>query len=213
MSNKKDLNMAKKKTKQKQNAGWVPPFFSGIVLGAILVSCIYYFGVRNFDPDTEFLKTFPDIENTFPNITFEFPERLQETDPARVGAVTEPEEPQVEPAVPTNAEDVLKQESQDEVVVETTEIDEPTGDETSITGYVLQAGAFADKKRADSFRASLLIDGYNAFTKQTSDVDSVVQFRVIVGPYETIEDSQEDSDRLQGRNISTFVVPMREVSQ
>lgn len=205
--------MAKQKTKQKQSAGWVPPFFSGIVIGAILVSCVYYFGVRNFDPDTEFLKTFPDVENTFPNIKFEFPERLQETDPARVGAEPEPAEPQVEPADSTNADDIPEMENQDEVVVESTVIDEPTEDETSITGYVLQAGAFADKKHADSFRASLLIDGYNAFTKQTSDVDSVVQFRVIVGPYETIEESQEDSERLKERNISTFVVPMREVSQ
>lgn len=205
--------MANKKTEQKQNTGWAPPFFSGIVLGAILVSCVYYFGVRNFDPDTEFLKTFPDVEKTFPNITFEFPERLQETDPARVGAEFEPEESQVETVEPTNTESVTESVNQDEVVLDSTEAAQPTESEVSITGYVLQAGAFADKKHADSFRASLLIDGYNAFTKQVSDVNSVVQFRVIVGPYETVDESQEDSKRLTERNISTFVVPMREVSQ
>ena len=205
--------MVKRKNKQKQQIGWAPPFFSGIVLGAILVSCVYYFGISNFDPDNEFLKTFPDIERTFPNITFEFPERLQETDPERVGAKLEPDEPNVEIKASSDpvveAIPVMQEQDADE---SPEEIELPKESEETVTGYVLQAGAFTEEKHADSFRASLLIEGYNAFTKQTSDANSDVQFRVIVGPYDTVEASQEDSKRLKERNISTFVVPMREGS-
>ena len=204
--------MAKQTVKQKQNSSWAPPFLSGIVLGAILVSCVYYFGVRNFDPNTEFLKTFPGVEKTFPNTTFEFPERLQETDPGRVGAISEPEEPQSETTAPLDDIATAPVE-QEETTQETLDIEGPTENEETITGYVLQAGAFADKKHADSFRASLLIEGYNAYTKQVSDENLNVQFRVIVGPYDTVESSQEDSQRLKDRNVSTFLVPMREVSE
>lgn len=207
--------MTKENSKVPQRVGWAPPFLSGLVLGAILVSCVYYFGVRNFDPDTEFIKTFPDVDKIFPNITFEFPERLQETDPDRVGAVRDPDLPQVENEASISTADNSEDED------ETTELDTQetpdnnlsVSDEESITGYVLQAGAFTEKKHADSFRASLLIEGYNAFTTQISEADSIVQYRVIVGPYDTVEESRADSIRLKERNISTFVVPMREVTQ
>lgn len=205
--------MAKEKDQQKQNSSWAPPFLSGIVLGAIMVSCVYYFGVRNFDPDTEFLKTFPDVDNAFPNTTFEFPQRLEETDPERVGTFAEPEEPQTEPVVPQEEDIATTPTSQEENTAETEET-EPTVDSSEIiTGYVLQAGAFTEKKHADSFRASLLLEGYNAYTTEISDENLDVQYRVIVGPYETVKESQEDSQRLKERNISTFVVPMREVSE
>lgn len=205
--------MAKEKDQQKQISSWAPPFLSGIVLGAIMVSCVYYFGVRNFDPDTEFLKTFPDVDNTFPNTTFEFPQRLEETDPERVGTFAEPEEPQTETVVPQEEDIATTPTSQEENTAETEET-EPTVDSSEIiTGYVLQAGAFTEKKHADSFRASLLLEGYNAYTTEISDENLDVQYRVIVGPYETVKESQEDSQRLKERNISTFVVPMREVSE
>lgn len=205
--------MAKQKDKQKRNSSWAPPFLSGIVLGAILVSCVYYFGVRTFDPNTEFLKTFPDVEKTFPNTTFEFPERLQETDPDRVGAIPEPQEPHVESVAPQ--EDDIATTPTEEVQSTTNAIvkDVTAESEETVTGYVLQAGAFTDKKHADSFRASLLIEGYNAYTTQISDENLDVQYRVIVGPYDSVEASQEDSQRLKERNVSTFVVPMREESQ
>ena len=204
--------MAKQKVKETQNSSWALPFLSGIVLGAILVSCVYYFGVRNFDPNTEFLKTFPDVENTFPNTTFEFPERLQETDPGRVGAIPEAEEPQTDTVAPLD-DSATAAERQDDTTQETPDIEGPTESEETISGYVLQAGAFTEKKHADSFRASLLIEGYNAFTKQISDENIDVQYRVIVGPYDTVEESQEDSQRLKERNVSTFIVPMREGSE
>lgn len=206
--------MAKQKDKQKQSSSWAPPFLSGIVLGAILVSCVYYFGVRNFDPNTEFLKTFPDVDKTFPNTTFEFPERLEETDPERVGTFSGPEEPQTESGELQQEDVAITPNAQEESTDETSETDEPSENTETITGYVLQAGAFTDKKHADSFRASLLLEGYNAYTTEISDENLDVQYRVIVGPYETVQESQEDSQRLKERNVSTFVVPMmREVSE
>lgn len=205
--------MAKQKAEQKQRSSWAPPFLSGIVLGAILVSCVYFFGVRNFDPNTEFLKAFPDVENTFPNTTFEFPERLQETDPDRVGAFSGPAEPPLDTTTPSEIVIAIAPTDQEESVEDTPEIEETTQTEETITGYVLQAGAFSDKKHADSFRASLLIEGYNAYTTEISDSNVDVQYRVIVGPYDSIEASEEDSQRLKERNVSTFLVPMREVSE
>lgn len=205
--------MAKQKEKKKQNSSWAPPFLSGIVLGAIMVSCVYYFGVRNFDPNTEFLKTFPDVDKTFPNTTFEFPQRLEETDPVRVGTFSEPEEPQSETIAPQDEDIVTTPTNQEENIDETQEPELTSESADTITGYVLQAGAFTDKKHADSFRASLLLEGYNAYTTEISDENLDVQYRVIVGPYETVQESQEDSQRLKERNVSTFVVPMREVSE
>lgn len=205
--------MAKQKAEQKQRSSWAPPFLSGLVLGAILVSCVYYFGVRNFDPNTEFLKAFPDVENTFPNTTFEFPERLQETDPDRVGAFSAPEEPPLDTNAPSEGAVATPPTDQEENVAGSTEKEETTQTEETITGYVLQAGAFSDQKHADSFRASLLIEGYNAYTKEISDSNLDVQYRVIVGPYDSVEASEEDSQRLKERNVSTFLVPMREVSE
>ena len=205
--------MVEQRNNKKPGSSWVPPFFSGLVLGAISISCVYYFGVVNFDPDTEFLKTFPDFDKTFPNITFEFPEQLQETDPDRVGADRKLDTPQVEILEPPNTPEDTAPELDEEVADETRDDTPPSNVSESITGYVLQAGAFSEKKHADSFRASLLIEGYNAFTKQISDASSDVQFRVIVGPYDTVEASREDSERLKDRNVSTFIVPMREISQ
>ncbi len=204
--------MAKRKDKQKQNSSWAPPFLSGIVLGAILVSCVYFFGVRNFDPNTEFLKTFPDVEKTFPNTTFEFPQRLEETDPDRVGTFSVPEEPQTETTAQLEEDTPITVTEQEENADEAPETDMASDSAETITGYVLQAGAFTEKKHADSFRASLLLEGYNAYTTEISDENLDVQYRVIVGPYETVQESLEDSQRLKERNVSTFVVPMREVS-
>lgn len=205
--------MAKQKDKQKQSTSWAPPFLSGIVLGAILVSCVYYFGVRNFDPNMEFLKTFPDVDKTFPNTTFEFPQTLEETDPNRVGTFSEPDEQLTETAEPQEEDSSTTSLDQEGNADETSETEVTSDHAETITGYVLQAGAFTEKKHADSFRASLLIEGYNAYTTEISDENLDVQYRVIVGPYETVQESQEDSQRLKERNISTFVVPMREVSE
>ena len=205
--------MVEQKNKQKQRSSWAPSFLSGIVLGAILVSCVYFFGVRNFDPNNEFLKTFPDVDKTFPNTTFEFPEQLEETDPARVGTFSVPEEPQTDSGE-TQEEDVSDTPiDQDQITDETPETEESAENAATITGYVLQAGAFTEKTHADSFRASLLLEGYNAYTTEISDENLDVQYRVIVGPYESVQDSQEDSRSLKERNVSTFVVPMREVSE
>ena len=205
--------MAKQIDKQKQSSSWAPPLLSGIVLGAILVSCVYYFGVRNFDPNTEFLKTFPDVDKTFPNTTFEFPERLEETDPERVGTFSVPEEPHTESGEHQEEDVAITPLDQEESTDETPDTEESSENTETITGYVLQAGAFTEKKHADSFRASLLLEGYNAYTTEISEENLDVQYRVIVGPYETIQESQEDSQRLKERNVSTFVVPMREVSE
>ena len=205
--------MAKQKDKQKQSTSWAPPFLSGIVLGAILVSCVYFFGVRNFDPNTEFLKTFPDVDKTFPNTTFEFPQTLEETDPNRVGTYSEPDEPQTETVAPQEEDSATTSLAQEGNADEASETEVTSDSAETIKGYVLQAGAFTEKKHADSFRASLLLEGYNAYTTEISDENLDVQYRVIVGPYETVQESQEDSQRLKERNISTFVVPMRDVSE
>lgn len=81
-----------------------------------------------------------------------------------------------------------------------------------ITGYVLQAGAFSQRRAADAFRATLLLEGYEAYTKEHPDESEVARFRVIIGPYETKQDSAEDVSRLRQSNIAAFLVPMTEES-
>lgn len=174
-------------------------------------------GNRSLVLDTEFLSTFPDIDKVFPNTRFEFPDKLESTDPERVGAQsTVAQTPgESDPGAiagqipdgdsPTNGETVS-------AVSDETIQREETIFGTEITGYVLQAGAFSQRRAADAFRATLLLEGYEAYTKEHPDDTEVARFRVIIGPYETRQDSAEDIARLRQSNISAFLVPMTEES-
>lgn len=174
-------------------------------------------GNRSLVLDTEFLKTFPDIDKVFPNTRFEFPDKLETTDPERVGGPPSfaRESGRFDPsASDRQLSDVVSQDGRDH---STTVDDQPmqdsvASDGTEITGYVLQAGAFSQRRAADAFRATLLLEGYEAYTKEHPDESEVARFRVIIGPYETKQDSAEDVSRLRQSNISAFLVPMTEES-
>ncbi len=202
--------MAKRKKKPSSGVATrvvAPSFLGGIFVGLVLGAATFYVGNQLFTPDSQVTATFPDIDKAFPNVEFEFPERLETTDPNRVGfyrGEDTPSEPKPEEdvAIEVTAEPVID-ENVEEVVAD-------PGVDESITGYVLQTGAFGERKHADSFRASLLLEGYDAYMTEVTDSDTPVPFRVIVGPYSTIEQSEDDSERLAQRNISTFLVPLRE---
>ncbi|MXW54643.1 MAG: SPOR domain-containing protein [Gammaproteobacteria bacterium] len=57
-----------------------------------------------------------------------------------------------------------------------------------------------------------MLEGYDAFTTEHPDENALARFRVIVGPYETRQASNEDVARLRQRNVSAFLVPLTENS-
>ena len=190
----------------------VPWAVVGFTLGIIATTGFYYFGSRFVDTDAAFLRTFPEWEKAYPDVQFEFPARLQQTDAAAVGATiknqnqvsvendgsTEATEP-VTVVVPAPAIDA-----------QLAEVDTEGG---AVTGYVLQVGVFRGENRADALRASLLRDGYNAYTTTITADDSSIQYRVIIGPYDTETATQADSERLRERNILPYLVPIRKEEQ
>ncbi len=194
-----------------------PSFLIGLTLGLVISVLIASLGNRSLVVDTEFLKTFPDIDKVFPNTRFEFPDKLESTDPERVGAPSTVAQGSAESGPAAIGEQVSNEDSPSSGENGTSVIGQPMQREetifgTEITGYVLQAGAFSQRRAADAFRATLLLEGYEAYTKEHPDDSEVARFRVIIGPYETRQDSAEDIARLRQSNISAFLVPMTEES-
>ena len=178
----------------------------GLVISILIVSI----GSRTWNLDAGFLKTFPDIDAVFPNTRFDFPDRLENTDPDRVGA--KPDE-EIAGTPTTTSEEQTDMPSVSTSSDQSTPISSTNQQETeNVTGYVLQAGAFGERRHAEAFRASLLLEGYNAYTTEHPDENTVAPFRVIIGPYDSEEESTEDIARLRQRNVSAFLVPMQETS-
>lgn len=188
----------------------------GLTFGLVISVLIATLGTRHFNIDEDFLKTFPDIEKVFPNTRFEFPDRLETTDPDLVGSNRngnpertsntqgEPESGSVDSLGGNNE---IAAFPGDESAQRSIEEEDP-----NVTGYVLQAGAFSERRHAEAFRASLLLEGYDAFTTEHPDETVLARFRVIVGPYPTRQASNEDVSRLRQRNVSAFLVPITENS-
>lgn len=193
-----------------------PSFLMGLTFGLVISVLIATLGNRHLKIDEDFLKTFPDIEKVFPNTRFEFPDRLETTDPDLVGSNRN-----------ENSERILNTQGESESspvdsLGDNSEFATLPGNEgaqqsieeedPNVTGYVLQAGAFSERRHAEAFRASLLLEGYDAFTTEHPDENALARFRVIVGPYPTKQASNEDVSRLRQRNVSAFLVPITENS-
>lgn len=188
----------------------------GLTCGLVISVLIASLGNRHLKIDEDFLKTFPDIEKVFPNTRFEFPDRLESTNPDLVGSNrTEDTE------AASNTRSVSESGSESTIgdVAATVEVFEGVeakqndeGNDPNVTGYVLQAGAFSERRHAEAFRASLLLEGYNAYTTEHPDENALARYRVIVGPYQTRQESHEDVARLRQRNVSAFLVPLTENS-
>ena len=188
----------------------------GLTFGLVISVLIASLGTRHLKIDEDFLKTFPDIEKVFPNTRFEFPDRLESTNPDRVGSIrndanegssSAPEEPD------PSSDDSLNSNEETVTLLEDLGNEQFSNEEDpNVTGYVLQAGAFSERRHAEAFRASLLLEGYDAFTTEHPDENALARFRVIVGPYQTREASNEDVSRLRQRNVSAFLVPLTENS-
>lgn len=185
----------------------IPWAVMGFTLGIIGTTAFYYFGSRFVDTDAAFLRTFPEWEKAYPDVQFEFPARLEHTDAESVGAT--PKSPDQDLADQTTDQKTNEPVS---VVVPTPAIDDNLAEvattEGEVTGYVLQVGVFRGENRADALRASLLRDGYDAYTTTITADDSSIQYRVIIGPYDSAEDTTADADRLKDRNILPYLVPI-----
>lgn len=187
----------------------------GLTFGLVISVLIASLGTRHLKIDEDFLKTFPDIEKVFPNTRFEFPDRLENTNPDRVGFdrndsvggnLNTPAESD------PNSGESLGSENEVAIFLGNEDNEQDLQEDPSVTGYVLQAGAFSERRHAEAFRASLLLEGYDAFTTEHPDENALARFRVIVGPYETRQASNEDVARLRQRNVSAFLVPLTENS-
>lgn len=71
--------------------------------------------------------------------------------------------------------------------------------------YSLQAGAFRQKKKADEHRATLGLQGYESSIKKTK-LNGQTLYRVILGPYPTLEETNKIKTRLHAKKITTFLV-------
>lgn len=188
----------------------------GLTFGLVISVLIASLGTRHLKIDEDFLKTFPDIEKVFPNTRFEFPDRLESTNPDLVGS--SPNETiagtSSTPGDPDfRSEDSLGGVNEDATFFGNEDAQQSIEEEDpNVTGYVLQAGAFSERRHAEAFRASLLLEGYDAFTTEHPDENALARFRVIVGPYPTRQASNEDVSRLRQRNVSAFLVPLTENS-
>ncbi len=177
----------------------------GLGISVLVVS----FGGRFLDFSSELFDTHPNIDAAFPDTRFEFPDRLEATDPARVGA--RPSDQNVSNA-PHGATGTVEPDGE---VATTDGGDQLAGTDNEgrvVTGYVLQVGAFSNQRTAEALRAELLIWGYNAYTTEHPDEGTETPFRVIIGPYDSESESQEDIEGLRQRNISAFLVVMTEAS-
>lgn len=189
----------------------------GLTFGLVISVLIASLGNRHLKIDEDFLKTFPDIEKVFPNTRFEFPDRLETTNPDLVGSHRTDESESASNApddAEFSSENTIGNVDTNASVFEGVE-SKPNEDreDPSVTGYVLQAGAFSERRHAEAFRASLLLEGYNAYTTEHPDEKALARYRVIVGPYQTRQESNEDVARLRQRNVSAFLVPLTEDSQ
>ena len=183
----------------------------GLTTGLIVSISIAYFGGAAFDWDDDFTKTFPDIDKDFPNTRFEFPDRLVNT--TTVSRIREDDESNSAAESETEDEDPVALQSSEpsaggEETVQVQEQSVEAEPSTDVAGYVLQAGAFSEREHAESFRASLLLEGYNAYTTELQASDTPVPYRVIIGPYHSADESAADVARLKERNVSAFLVRM-----
>ncbi len=71
--------------------------------------------------------------------------------------------------------------------------------------YSLQAGAFSKKNKAEAHRATLGLQGYESNVKKTK-VNGKMLYRVILGPYPTLEEANKIKTRLHAKKITTFLV-------
>ena len=67
----------------------------------------------------------------------------------------------------------------------------PQSDSSDQTAYVLQIGSFEDYKSADRIKASLALNGLEAYIQKITVEGQGDFFRVRIGPYEQFDDMQE----------------------
>ena len=72
--------------------------------------------------------------------------------------------------------------------------------------YWIQAGAYADKSMAESQKAQLALQGLQAKITEFKSDTQVVVWRVRLGPYNELQDLNDDKRRLDSSNISYSVI-------
>ena len=127
--------------------------------------------------------------------------------------------PQTEPTPPSEEKPTIEQ-----LIEQVTDAAAPVADspatiqETSAgsepsdgEGFGLQVGSFRDPNHAESLRASLLLQGYNAHIATARKSPDEVWYRTIVGPYSSLADAKVAAAALKKQqDITAFWMEMRE---
>ena len=159
-------------------------FVAGIVVGclaSIVVAATAIPILDDYQPDTT---AFPKLKETAETYEYEFPTLLGSNETATTG-VKAPK-PTSDTSTPPRRE--------------------PQRVEQPQTGYLLQAGSFEERDRADAFRAALMLRGYQAKTTVSQIQNIGTRFRVVIGPYESQSEADAAISRLRDEQVNAIVV-------
>ena len=82
----------------------------------------------------------------------------------------------------------------------------PTESKDEPREYLLQAGSFKQHGEAESLRAALLLDGFDAHTTEVALGHDGTWYRVLVGPFATKVETQRAMTRLREQSISAILL-------
>ena len=119
---------------------------------------------------------------------------------------TPSEKPTIESVMKRVSESISQaDEARDEAIVP-----QPPSISLHTEGYALQVGSFKDSQHADSFKASLILKGYNAYSATVPVTPDDIRYRIIVGPYTTLQDAETTAAELKSQDISALLLVMRQ---
>lgn len=164
-------------------------FIGGIVVGclaSIVVAATAIPILDDYQPDTV---AFPEIRESERSYEYEFPTLLEadRRTPDRVESVAD---------VPATSESATPRSSAEA--------------SQAPAGYLLQAGSFEIKDRADAFRAALMLRGYQAVTSQTNVQGVGTRFRVVIGPFKTQGEAESAISRLKEEQVDAMLLEFGE---
>ena len=151
-------------------------------LTSIVVAATAIPVLDDYKPDTS---TFPEIKDDTQTYDYQFPELLEAS-----GSKADASKP-----VATATE-----------AIAITELKNQLDDENQFSGYMLQAGSFEQKDRADVFRAALMLRGYQAKTSEIEIINVGTRFRVVIGPYPTEQAAKSAITQLRGEQVESMLL-------
>ncbi len=85
----------------------------------------------------------------------------------------------------------------------------PAATKKAENAYFIQAGAFADRSKAEKLKSELSAKGFKSTITTVSSAPGKPLFRVRLGPYTTKKDADEHASRLKEKGLGSIVVTGR----